>query len=287
MKNKLLAAVIISCSLVTFFPIGATADIGPKDQLTVYVENPPTEDYYLDLLTQHSSPYDNYQDGERESLDQEMIALLYSYKSEGWTPALVEGTGVPMWGSLTGKEDGNRMVHKFGYVGVPDTYRIIIVTKGGKISVSETYTRKALQSSITFDYRTGRAEVPSILLLYSLQFAWTFALTLLVEGVLLYLFGFSLKENLRVFFLTNLLTQLALTLTVGATLIRSGTFAAHLFQFPAEIIILVFEVLVYKKFLAGQSAKCKIAYGIVANLLSWLGGFLLLNRLYLFLVRLY
>ena len=29
-----------------------SADIGPKDQLTVYLTNPPQETYYLDLLWQ-------------------------------------------------------------------------------------------------------------------------------------------------------------------------------------------------------------------------------------------
>ncbi len=62
-----------------------------------------------------------------------------------------------MWGNLIGEADSERMVHKFGYVGVPDTYRIILVTKSGNVSVSKVYTREALQSSITFDYATGKA----------------------------------------------------------------------------------------------------------------------------------
>jgi len=165
------------------------------------VENPPNEVYYLDLLTQSSSSYNNFHEaGEREALDKKMVALLYSYGNEGWMPGLVESTGVPMWGKLIGKADSERMVHKFGYVGVPDTYRIILVTKSGNVSVSNVYTREALQSSITFDYATGKAVVPSILLLYFLQFGWTFVTTLFAEGAILCLFGFKLKENWKVFF---------------------------------------------------------------------------------------
>lgn len=285
-RQKLLLAALISCLLVIVLPATSYADMGPKDELTVYVENPPNEVYYLDLLTQNSSSYNNFhEDGEREALDKKMVALLYGYGNEGWMPALVEGTGVPMWGNLIGEADSERMVHKFGYVGVPDTYRIILVTKSGNVSVSGVYTREALQSSITFDYATGKAVVPSIFLLYFLQFGWTFVITLLAEGVILCLFGFKLKENWNVFFLTNLLTQIVLTGTVGATLIKSGMFSAHLVQFPVEIAILVFEVLVYKHFLVGNSNKSKITYGIVANLVSWLGGFFLLNYVFQFLVK--
>lgn len=285
-RKKLLLAALISCLLVIVLPTTAYADMGPKDELTVYVENPPNEVYYLDLLTQNSSSYNNFhEDGEREALDKKMVALLYSYGNEGWMPALIEGTGVPMWGNLIGEADSERMVHKFGYVGMPDIYRIILVTKSGNVSVSDVYTREALQSSITFDYATGKAVVPSIFLLYFLQFGWTFVITLLAEGVILCLFGFKLKENWNVFILTNLLTQIVLTVTVGATLIKSGTFSAHLVQFPVEIAILVFEVIVYKHFLVGNSNKRKMAYGIVANLVSWLGGFFLLSYLFQFLVK--
>lgn len=164
MKTRKIGITIMFCFIfaVLLSPV-VYADMGPKDRLTVYVDNPPSELYYLDLLTQNARTYNNfYDDGERETLNQEMIALLYSYESDGWKPALTEGTGVPMWGELTGHPDGNRMIHEFGYVGAPDTYRIIIVTESGKVFVSETYTRVALQSSITYDYATGTASVPPV-----------------------------------------------------------------------------------------------------------------------------
>lgn len=285
-RKKLLIAILISCLLVIFLPKTTYADMGAKDQLAVYVENPPNELYYLDLLTQNSSPYNNFnQEGERESLDKKMVELLYSYESEGWMPALVEGTGVPMWGKLIGQADGERMVHKFGYVGVPDTYRIIVVTKSGNVSVSDVYTRGALQSSITFDYTTGAAVVPSTLSLYLLQFGWAFGVTIFVEGIILCLYGFSLKNNWKVFLLTNFITQVVLTITVGATLIKSGMISAYLVQIPVEIFIIISEAIIYMNYLLGGSNRRKIAYGIVANLVTWVGGFFLLNYMFQFLVK--
>ena len=42
-----------------------------------------------------------------------------------------------MWGNLVGTPYGNYMVHTFSYFGVPDTYRIIIVTESGTVTVSD------------------------------------------------------------------------------------------------------------------------------------------------------
>ena len=107
MQNKRLWFAVFAAVIFVLLPLSVSADIGPRDKLTVCVINPPGEPYYLDLLTQNSSTYENFhKEGEREALNQEMLALLYTYAGEGWKPALTEGTGVPMWGDLVGKADG-------------------------------------------------------------------------------------------------------------------------------------------------------------------------------------
>ncbi|WP_206458391.1 hypothetical protein [Anaerovorax sp. IOR16] len=286
-KFKTIWTIVFICTLILTLPAAVYADIGPKDELTVYVNHPPKELYYLDLLTQETSPYNNLSDeGERESLNSTMVDLLYSYANEGWKPALTEGTGVPMFGNLIGEPDGNRMVHEFGYFGVPDTYRIIIVTESGEITVSDTFTRKALQSSITFDYNSGKAVVPNIAYTYLLQFITTCIPTLIIEAILLLLFGFKLKENWKVFLFANIITQIALTIIIGSALIKSGPLSAYITQFPIEVAILAFESILYYKFLKGKTPKTRCIYGIVANLASWAIGFFLLSYQYELLIRL-
>ncbi|MEA1959688.1 MAG: hypothetical protein U9N81_00040 [Bacillota bacterium] len=286
MKHQQIVISILFCLLFIFvLPLTASADIGPKDSLTIYVENPPSEQYYLDLLTQSSSTYENFnKDGERETLNDQMVDLLYAYQNEGWMPALTEGTGVPMWGDLVGEPAGDKMVHHLGYVGLPDTYRIVIVTESGNVAVSDTYTRQALQSSITFDYETGQAVVPNIWISYLIQFITTCIPTLLIEGMILLLFGFKFKENFKIFLLVNIFTQIFLTATLGAALIKGGTLSAYFTQFPVEIIILVTEAMIYYKFLIGKSPKRRFVYGIAANLASWAIGFFLLSYQYKLLV---
>lgn len=282
--NKLLKLFLLLCVVMILFSsiMTATADFGPKDQLTVYVLNPPDELYYLDLLTQEYSHYNNIGEEERESLNQEMLQLLYSLEDEGWKPALIEGTGIPMWGDLIGKPYGNYMVHTFSYFGVPDTYRIIIVTESGTVTVSDVYTRFALQSSVIFDYASDTVSSSSIWLQYIMQFFMTLIPTILIEGVILILFGFKLKENIKIFLFINLVTQILLTVTIGTTMIQKGSVTAFIFEIPVEIVILIAETTLFRRFLIGRSKLRATLYGISANLASWIFSLIVLSDLYFY-----
>ena len=285
-KRGLISLVILSllfCALSVVF-----ADIGPKDQLTVRLDNPPDEPYYLDLLWQPGEETYSSELSQEElaSLDPELLAEFERAVPEGWAPATLGGVPLPMWGDLVGRQQGDQRRHIFGYVGLPETCRILLVTESGKVILTEPFTRRALQSSVTLDCASGDLYQPPAALALGVVFLVTLTGTLLLEGVLLLLFGFPLRTNWKAFVLTNLITQIGLALTVQLTLLTAGTINAHLIRIPAELVILVFETLVYRRFLTGQSVRRRTAYGICANLVSWVAGFFLLGPLYDFMVSL-
>ena len=143
MKRKslrtLVCALLASLALTTF----AFADNGPKPQLIVRVKNAPQEPYYLDLLAkgdwgaEDGNSIDgidwNY-DGKEDTLDPDLLALLRDNVLAGWHACVAQGTtGAPIYGELYSENtdaSGNAL-HWFGYVGVPSTYRIILVTESG------------------------------------------------------------------------------------------------------------------------------------------------------------
>lgn len=287
MNRKILtaAAALLMCGLAA---APAFADMGPKDQLTVYVENAPDEEYYLDLLyqpsdpTSESEPYDNLQ-SDSHDYDETMTAALCAYEDEGWYPAYVYGTGAPMWGSLVGNEKNGRMVHTFGYFGLPDTYRIIIVTKSGASFVSDTYTRASLQSAVTVDYGAKTVDVPSPAAQYAAQFLGTCIPTLIIEGLLLALFGYLKKDIRRRNFLTflavNVATQIALSATLGTMMIRSSVVGVFFFLIPAEIVVAAVEAIIYAYALRGYRKRRAVIYAVAANACSCAFGFLSLYKL--------
>lgn len=268
--------------LSVFFCTVVQADFGPKDQLTVYVENPPDELYYLDLLYEADPAYEIYEnlsEQQMASLHGDMLARIRA-NIFGMKAVLTDGTPIPTFGSLTGEEEGGRMKHTFSYYGLPDTYRIILVTESGTVRVTEEYERKSMQSSIVYDYESGLCEVPPLWKQYAVQFLYTFGMTLVLEGALFFLFRFRSGRDWIVFLLVNLATQLVMTAIVGRTLILSGTVSAMLRLQLLEIGILAVESAAYAFFLRGGSYRRRVLYGVCANLVSWIAGSLSLNLLY-------
>ena len=189
MKRKslrtLVCALLASLALTTF----AFADNGPKPQLIVRVKNAPQEPYYLDLLAkgdwgaEDGNSIDgidwNY-DGKEDTLDPDLLALLRDNVPAGWHACVAQGTtGAPIYGELYSENtdaSGNAL-HWFGYVGVPSTYRIILVTESGKVWVSDILNRRVLQSSVTVNWSDDTSavtvSVPSTIPGYLLQFVAT------------------------------------------------------------------------------------------------------------------
>lgn len=271
------------CLLTVF----ALADSGPKDLLTVRVEHPPEEGYYLDLVAEgeyegHTygsgdSEYSgidwSYSDEEAAALDAELLDALRAAVPEGSHACTAEGTnGAPMWGDLEGEDSlSGARLHTFSYFGVPDTYQILIVTKDGDSYLSPPCTRQVLQSSVTVDWADKSVVVPSVWASYVLQFLCTALTTLVIEGGLLLYFGFGkTKRNRLVFLLVNLVTQGGLAVYTAHLFLRHGVsgWSVLFGLIPAELVITAVEVLLYRYLLTGQTRARATAYGVLANLCS-------------------
>ena len=266
MIRTLTLAALAACLLT----VSALADSGPKDLLTVKVANAPEGLYYLDLLEPDMAGTDTYGNSRREDedqpLDPALAESLLSAVPEGWHACTLDHTnGAPIWGDLLGEEAGDLRLHTFSYMGVPDTYRVILATADGETWVSGVLERKILQSSVTVDYVTKAVTVPPVWTAYDVQLLSTLITTLVMEGLVLALFGFgNRKRNWLVFLLVNLVTQGGLALWTAHGV--SGWSALSLI--PAELVIFPAEMIAYALLLRGQPRSRAAAYGFLANLFS-------------------
>lgn len=277
----------------SFLTVTAFADMGPKDQLAVKVVNAPEEPYYLDILAEGNYEdsedlFDglewSYSGGEAAALDQDLLEALRAAVPEGWHACTAEGsTGAPMWGDLYPNADG---VHIFGYHGVPDTYRILMVTKSGQVFLSGVCVRTVLQSSATVDWAAKTVTIPPTWVGYVLQFLATFVPTILVEGILLLLFGYGTQRRNWLRFLTvNLLTQGTLALAMAYSAMQHGVTGWSLLPFIfMEILIIIGEAALYSHLLTGHSRGRAVLYGLAANLCSALLGLHLAEPVWKFVV---
>ena len=275
MKNRKVIMALFIFGLLLSFPMTANADVGPKPQITIIVENPPAEEYYLDLLIDEDDPRDNLGD-KRSEYDKSKLALLENYNEDGRYAGLAHGTGVPMWGDLKGVKNKDTMIHTFGYVGVPEDFKIIIVKPDNTLSISEEIHRNTFQYKMTYDYETGNVSQQNIAISYFVQFLMTCIPTLIIEGIILILFRFSIKRNWRAFLGINLATQTFLTATLGTILLKQGLFAGYLVFIPLEMIILVFEAILFAKLLKQHNVKRRVLYAVIANLSSAIAGCLII-----------
>lgn len=300
MKRKslrtLVCALLASLALTTF----AFADNGPKPQLIVRVKDAPQEPHYLDLLAKGDWDAEdgnridgidwNY-DGKEDTLDPDLLALLRNNVPAGWHACVAQGTtGAPMWGELyaEGTDASGNALHWFGYVGVPSTYRIILVTESGKVWVSDILNRRVLQSSVTVNWLDDTSavtvSVPSTIPGYLLQFVATLVPTLLIEGIILLLFQYSWKQNWMAFLSVNLFTQGLLAIASSKLAIQRGlSMFGYLVVFlPAELLILIVEAYLYAGcgMLEGHSKKRAAAYAVTANLVSAILGYYLTDAVW-------
>lgn len=270
MKRILPALICVLVLVAAVLPVTALADVGPKPSLTIRVINAPAELYYLDLLIQDPGSYDNLKYGDSAPYDQELLGGLHSWEDEGWYPAYAGGTKIPLFGDLTGVSENGVMVHTFTYLGLPQTFRIAVSGADGTVqAVSEPFTRQVFRTTITYDYANNAVVgVTPVWLSYAVQFLSTFVPTLIIEGLILLLFGFKLRENLKFFVLLNLFTQVALTATLGTALITSGPLLAYFYFLPAELVVTLAEVLACSRFLRGRSKKRRAVYALCTNVAS-------------------
>ena len=262
------------------------ADMGPKPQLTVVVEHAPSELYYLDLLAEGEYEYDPDFAMDETGLDPELLAAFRAAIPDGWHACIAEGTtGAPIWGELTGDPVGPTNYHSFRYYGVPETYRILIVTASGETFLSDVLTRRTLQSSVTVDWIAKTAKPPLQSEGYLLQFVATFVPTILIELVVLLLFGFKLKENWKPFLLVNLVTQGLLHGYFALFAVNNGVGPWYFMLFiPAELVIALLEACIYRAALKGRSKRRAFFCGLCANVCSAALGYFLAEPVWQFVV---
>ena len=270
MKRRLFAVLACVLLCLAVLPGTASADSGPKPAVTITVVNAPAGEYYLDLLITDPEPdHDNI---EVEDYDPALVAGLRSWEGEGWYPALVTGTRAPLFGELTAEADG---IHRFSYHGLPRTFRIAVSGPGGAQATDEPFTRTVFYTHLTYDWETNTVtSATSPAGFYGLQFLSTLVPTLIIEGVLLWLFGFRARRDWLVFLIVNLATQAGLHLWIGSGAMAAGSHLLYyLVLIVAEVPILLVEMLAYMFLLKEHGKGRRALYALCANAASYALGY--------------
>ena len=121
MKRKWKACLCIAAFLLAVLPVSASADMGPKPQITIQVQNAPDGDYYVDLLIPGEVPERCIDNIEWNHIDRASLPLdaLERDRMDGWHYAMLDGTSATAVLQASGQ--GHVCVQLFRHAGhVPD-----------------------------------------------------------------------------------------------------------------------------------------------------------------------
>lgn len=261
----------------------AYADMGPKPELTVTVVNAPEGTLYIDLLAE-GTPRD-IPLSEQSGLDQAVMERLHSLEGDGWVLVVSTGRSVPVFGYVypSGYTNGNPTYH-FSYTGLPGEFKLAAAT-ADEAKTTQLFVRERFYTSVVYDWAantlTYKTPTP---LLWAAHFASTLIPTLIIEGLVLWLFGFRAKRSWAVFLCVNVATQIALHLVCAALDISVMDMAFfwlfYLFLLVPELVIWGVEAAAYGLLLSEHSRGRRVGYAFAANILSYAVSYLPLHLLY-------
>lgn len=270
LATKLLLVFLCVLPLVS----AARADFGPKSSLTIRVINAPEGTLYLDLLTQ-GEPTDHpyFTDADAAEYDPGILANLHSLEGDGWVLAYSTGVSAPpIFGNLLPSEDGT---WRFSYHGLPETFRIAAATADRAQAAEKAYTRSFIDE-VVYDWEsnTVRAATPKPVR-FLIELLFTLIPTLLIEGLILFLFGYREKRTWLVFLIVNVLTQLGLHIFCGNVLLLAGSHFLFyaLFLLVPELIIWAVEAAAFALLFRERTVLRRIGYALCANVVSFILGY--------------
>lgn len=253
------------------------ADAGPKPSIVINAINMPDKLCYMDLLVEgQTSKVTKNQFGDSK-YNQRLMSILREYHEDGMSSLLVNDL-MHTYGDIICQTSKGKCTMNYNYR-VPDKFKIIVVSDDGNIVISNLINRKSYDSIIHFDYQSAKANEGT----FYLPFLLTYILTLLTEGIILYLFKFNIRENIKVFLIVNTLTQIFLYFMISLGMNGLGTFGGFALSIISEIIILIVEAFLFAKILKGHSKRRRILYSITSNVASFIVGvfFALFSIIYL------
>lgn len=265
---------IISISLIMFISLDVNvyADMGPKPKTIINITGIEGEYVAAFAAKNASGPnfdyqswYKAYQEGYNHHIDYNPI-MEYS-DEDGYK-----------WITTYYKCEGDSEI-SFNYYR-PDIFKLVIYKDDKLYKVTDVIECYAFTSKyeINFNDNNQTIKIKNIYPYFKevLLFILRISITLAIEIGLFFLFRLYTKRNILVVGITNIITQLILNVVLNVYLYFCGSLSALFVYFYLEIFILLIETNVYLIFTRNKNKFLVLLYGILANILSFVIGAILL-----------
>ena len=272
LKNKIIIIFILTLGIIGSGIINVNADMGEKPSITIKLKNMTTDNYLIDLLVydengkNYDSPLNYNGNGEQYSdsnndlktITVKQLETLYKINYDNWISESTRWNDYLLFADCSGNSKNE---HYFSYFGTPDRYKILIINNDtGEIKVSDEIKRKDLTSNITIDYKNmnimSKGSINIVKIIVALM------ITIVVEVIIALIM--RLKNNIKLIVITNLITNLVLQALL--ILVPIGSYMIRFIIL--EIVVIISEYLIYRKYIKEQSTSKIISYALVANVVT-------------------
>jgi hypothetical protein len=266
------------------------ADMGPKPSLTIEVIG-ITEEYYFDVLvdvdpTDEEEPYDYYTDfpdALRNYQDEDGFSSYSLYD----VPASVKQT----------ENNNQSQTYELNYI-APNEFKMVIVMKDSNIIIkTDVLNAKAFETDIKWDLSNvdlTKAQSGDIgIISGNINGYQTFfesvgyktainsfirlLVTIIVEVAILLAFNIKTKKAITLVVIVNAITNLFIGTLLISIYLTSGALAFVFMTIVLELVVLLFELVVYSVKLKEISMIKIVLYTILANAVTFILGILLMT----------
>ena len=268
--RKLLAVLMSVMIIITGVSSVVHADTSAKPETTITVINAPQEEYYIALLTGEGTHVSGFTpDKTLSDKENEVIKTIEEYE---------DTDGYRLFSNFSKYYRHSNKDNRYFFYGqggvLPKTYKIMIVTLNGEVTVSPAIRQKAFWAKMTYDH-SANTITEDYNGVYTRCIPWVFVfffITLFNEGLILLAFNLFRKKNLRPFLIINIITQFILNVINIVWYLSGAAGKYFLAWIAAEVVITVIEALCYSKKLIRKdgsvSVKRNVIYAVTANLVS-------------------
>lgn len=285
--KKLFFYILLMC-LSLFLPaLTLRADMGPKSSLEINIIG-VDEPYTFELLFFGTLPdaldRDNIYQDRVNYVTYEFPEMIKDFNDEGYISTVLY-RGRPTF-------QKKLSAHSFIYTYVPPkTFKLLILFNDGTYLTSNVETTKLFDSKITWDLTNVNKSISQTnvgvvnenlpIARFSYDLSLRIILTIGIEIVILYAFAYRLKKSYHLILLTNIVTQITLTLFMFSMRYFYQPFFGEIFVLViGEIIIFTLESFIYMKWLTEKPRKFALIYALLANFASLAVGILLMISLW-------
>ena len=254
MKKKALS-LLLALAFYLALPIPASANSAEPPYLTILVEHPPA-DLKLTLTLGEGSLQESYT-LQQDSLLWEGYYRFYIHIWSPWAPAGTE----PQTASLLVENGGTH-------------FSLSVEPKGFSYS----------HNLVTLDLANQRLLYGQPWWRQPLLVVLRVALTLALEGLIFYLWGYQEKRSWIIFLVVNLVTQFGVNIAIlcflpAASRTYDAMWAKVLLYGPMEVLVILLEAIALPLLLKEQRKGTAVGCSVMANILSWFLGAVLLSLL--------